>query len=305
MQLWFLIYCVRKWEKNRSFDVFLKQIVREQCQQFLVNTNFNSIVELSYWRLLTWIASNDVVRHSIIIINNDCTQINHKAITLSIEIWREDLRAMLVSTSELLKNTLLLSLNEISHYSINMLIDNSSDLRSRKNFLDDLKNELHAIQKWLFRQLQTNSQIRSRFFKINSIARHQTQKFIEQFFRVRQFKVNAYLLANQRFLRLLSVLIYWTSSLLSRRKKLMSIAWCNQKIARNVHIFNDMMIFITSYHKFFERIESRFIVRYSTSTMSENLIRYFIYVFAFLRFLNHCMHYSINREFLFDEREKI
>ena len=224
MQLWLLIYCVRKWEKKRSFDVNLKQIVREQCQQFLVNTNFNLIVELSYWRLLIWIVNNDVVRHSIIMINDDCTQINHRTITLSIETWREELRAMLVSISEFLKNILLLNLNEVFHYSIIMLIDDSNDLRFEKNFLDDLKNELHAIQNWLFRQLQTNSQVRDRFFKIISIARHQDSKFTKQFFRIRQFKVNAYLLTNQRFLRLLSVLVYWTFDLFSRRKELMSIA---------------------------------------------------------------------------------
>ena len=53
---------------------------------------------------------------------------------------------MLVSINEFLKNILLLSLNETFHYSINMLIDDSNDLRLEKNFLDDFKNELHAIQ---------------------------------------------------------------------------------------------------------------------------------------------------------------
>ena len=305
MQLWLLVYCVRKWEKSRSFDVNLKHIVREQCRQFLVNTNLNFIVELSYWRLLTWIANNDVVRHSIITINDDCTQINHRTITLSIEIWREELRAMFVSINKFLKNILLLSLNEISHYSINMLIDNSNDLRFEKSFLDDLKNELYAIQNWLFRQLQTNSQIRDRFFKIISIARHQDSKSTKQFFRIRQFKVNAYLLTNQRFLRLLSVLVYWTFDLFSRRKELMNIAWCNQEIARNIHISNDMMTFIINYHKSSWKIESRLIARYFASTIDKLLIRYLIYVSFFLRFLNYCMQYSINRVFLFDEREKI
>ena len=65
------------------------------------------------------------------------------------------------------------------------------------------------------------------------------------------------------------------------------------------------MIFITSYHKSSWRIESRPIARYSTPAVDELLIRYLIYVFAFLRFLNHCMQYSVNRVFLFVEREKV
>ena len=251
MQLWLLAYCVRKWERNRSSDVHLEHIVREQCQQFLVNTNSSPIAELSYWRLLTWTASNDAVRHPVITINNDCTQISHRAITLGIEAWREGLRAMLVSASELLKNTLLLGLDEAPHYPVSMLVDNPSDLRPGKSFLDDPRNELHAVQDWLFRQLQADSQVRGRFFKAIPAARHQAQESTEQSFRIRQSKANAYLLADQRFLRLLSVLMYWTSGLPPRRKELMGIAWCNQETARNVHIFNGMVVFITGYHKSF------------------------------------------------------
>ena len=109
MQLWLLAYCVRKWEKSRPSGASLEHIVREQCRQFLVNTNPSPIAELSYWRLLTWTASNDAVRHPITTVNDDCTQLSHRTITLSIEAWRERLRAMLVSARELLESTLLLS----------------------------------------------------------------------------------------------------------------------------------------------------------------------------------------------------
>ena len=305
MQLWLLIYCLRKWNKNRSFDVHLKHVVREQCRQYLINTNSCSIVELSYWRLFTWIVNNDFVRHVVITINDDCTQINHQTIIMSIKIWRDELRSMLDSINEILENSLLLKFNKVSHYVVFMLIDNSINLRLEKNFLNDLKNELHAIQNWLFWQLRANSKIRERFFKMNLIARYFDDEFIESIFRIRQFKVNEYLLTKQQFFHSLNVLMYWTFDLSFKRKELVNIAWCNQEIARNIYILQEIIIFIVNYHKSSWRIDSRSIVQYSTFAIDELLMRYLIYVFAFVRFLNYCMQSFINKVFFFEKRDKI
>lgn len=44
---------------------------------------------------------------------------------------------------------------------------------------------------------------------------------------LRDSTINNYLLAYQKFLRLISVLIYWTSGLPPRRKELIDTAWCD------------------------------------------------------------------------------
>ena len=113
------------------------------------------------------------------------------------------------------------------------------------------------------------------------------------------------MLTDQRFLRLLNVLMYWTSGLPFRRKKLIKIAWCNHETARNIYISNGLVVFITGYHKSFWKIGFRLIVRYPAPKMGELLMRYLIYVPVFVRFLNHCMQYPLNRVFFFGERDKV
>ena len=85
MQLWLLAYCLLKKEKSQSDDDKLQDIVRRECQHYLVNTSSSPIAELSFWRLLTWTASNDTVRHPVTTMNDDCTQVSHGSITMNIE----------------------------------------------------------------------------------------------------------------------------------------------------------------------------------------------------------------------------
>ena len=201
MQLWLLCYCLRKKERSEFENEKLQDIVRAECQHYLVNTCSSPVAELSFWRLLTWTASNDTVRHPVTTMNDDCTQVSHATITMNIEEWRAGIHSMIDTATELLKEELLLGL-DAPHYSIAMLIDSPTDLRPG-------------------------------------------QSFSNQSFRPRQSQINEYLLTVQRFLRLISVLIYWTSGLPPRRKELLGLAWCNHETARNLYISHGMMVFIT------------------------------------------------------------
>ena len=145
MQLWLLCYCLRKKKRFEFEDEKLQDIVRAECQHYLINTCFSSIAELSFWRLLIWTVSNDIVRHSVITINDNCTRVSHATITMNIEKWRAGIYFMIDTVIELLKEELLLGL-DASHYFIVMLIDSSTDLRPGHSFLDDLRNELHAVR---------------------------------------------------------------------------------------------------------------------------------------------------------------
>ena len=91
MQLWFLFYCLRKKQSFNFEDEKLQNIVRRECQHYLINTCSNSVVELSFWRLFIWIVNNEIVRHSIITMNDDCTQVNHATIIMNIEKWRAEI----------------------------------------------------------------------------------------------------------------------------------------------------------------------------------------------------------------------
>lgn len=101
--------------------------------------------ELLCWRLLTWTASNDTVRHPVTTINASCTQVNHLGIELEIGSWRQALQDLYKSTEGLLQKTLLLGLSEVPVHQIGTLVDTPSDHRPGKCFLDDHRNRLHAV----------------------------------------------------------------------------------------------------------------------------------------------------------------
>lgn len=67
--------------------------------------------------------------------------------------------------------------------------------------------------------------------------------------RARASALNTYLLAEQQFLRLLALLIYWTSGLPPRRKELVGLMWCNQESPRNLFLSHGLMVMVTGYHK--------------------------------------------------------
>lgn len=79
----------------------LEAVVREQYKEFLVNTKASPTSELLYWRLLTWTASNDTIRHPVTTINASCTQVNHLGIELEIGPWRQDLQDLFNSAEGL------------------------------------------------------------------------------------------------------------------------------------------------------------------------------------------------------------
>ena len=294
MQLLLLNHCFKESRTQQASFVNMKELIRKECDQFLKNFTFNSIVELSWWRLLSWIASNDFVRHSIIIVNEDCTLINHKNVEFHVATWRHDLHAMLESINQICEKTLLFNLHETSKFRVDDLIDNLVDIKSKKFFFDESRNDLDTIRDWLFERLHAILDLTVNFFKI-----------VRDVKLVREFVVNDYLLANQKFLRLMSMLIYWIFDLSSRRKKIADIAWCNNETARNLFISHDLMILIIEYHKSQWRIETRSIARFLTFAIDQLLIKYLIYVSFFVQFLHVCMQFLLNREFLFWDRDHV
>ena len=132
MQFWFLFYCLRKKKKIEFANEKFQNIVRRKCQHYLINICFNSIIELNFWRLFIWIVNNDIVRHSIITMNNDCTQINHTTIIMNIEKWRTTIHFMIDTIIAFLKKKLFFELNAFKYFIV-MLIDNFVDLRLDQN----------------------------------------------------------------------------------------------------------------------------------------------------------------------------
>jgi len=146
-------------------------------------------------------------------------------------------------------------------------MDSPVDLRPRKCFLDDTRNKLQTVQDWLFECVQANPDFTNRFF----VSRGDVKL-------LRKSAIKNYLLAEQKFLRLISVLIYWTSGLPPQRKKLVGTAWCNHESPRNLYVSYRLVILITGYHKFEWRIGTRAIARFLSPVMGHLLVRYLIFV---------------------------
>ena len=196
---------------------------------------------------------------------------------------------MLDSASQLLEEKLLLGRHEAPYYSIRNLVDDFSNSTPGKCFLDDPRNDLYVVKDWIWQRLQANDSLRAMFFKKATASTPNATEPPGRSFQVRQGRVNGYLLAVQRFLRLLAVLLYWTSGLPPRRKELMGIAWCNQETARNVYVSNGLLVFIKGYHKTSWRVGHRPIARFVAPAVGQLLVRYLIFAPAFTRFLDHCM----------------
>ena len=251
-------------------------------------------LRLSWWRLLSWTASNDSVLHPVNTVNEDCTQVTHHSVQFDVPAWRRGLRSLLESASQICEETLLFGLHEAPEIQVDNLVDKPADLRPGKCFLDHPRNELDAVQGWLFDRLQASPELTDRFFKVQS-----TGKLL------RQSAANQYLLADQRFLRLISVLIYWTSGLPPRRKELAGTAWCNLETPRNLYISYGLVELITGYHKSEWRIGTRPIARFLSPAVGHLLVRYLTLVPRFVRFLQSCMQSSPNPGFLFWDQDHV
>ena len=302
MQLWLLGYCYQA-KALAAPLVTLQTIVREQCKRFLVNTTPTPLAELSCWRLLTWTASNDTVRHPVTTINAACTQVTHLGIELEVPAWQRALQDLLGSAEALLRESLLLDLPEVPKYDVARLVDTSSDSCPGKSFLDDHRNGLHAVDDYLFKQVRGDPTLLSRFFLPSPPQANEASS--SSSVRVRHAAVNSYFHANQQFLQQLAVLCYWGSGLPPRRKELVRIQWCNTEVARNIYILDGLVVIISGYHKTKWRIGTRPIARFLPPVVGNLLIRYLIYIPSFIRFLYSCMQYPPCKGYLFSDEHGV
>ena len=294
MQLWLLQHCMQKVSVCDAGQ--LEELMKRECHRFLVNSRRTPIAVLSHWRLLGRTASNDTVTHPVTTLNEDCTIITHQDVQLRVERWQAGLRQLLVSATEGLETELLFGLHEAPSYPISLLRDNVSDSRPGRCFLDNPQNQLHAVSDWLFHQLQVNLSLRERFFHHSTTAASGDTSL-----QWRSLAVASYLHANQEFLRRLAVLIYMGSGLPPRQAELAGITWCNGETVRNIYLHYNLVAVITGYHKSQWRIGTRPTARFLPPAVGELLVRYLIYVPAFVRFLVNCTQQVTPPNTLFSE----
>lgn len=145
------------------------------------------ISELSWWRLLSWTASNDSVSHPITTVDDNYAQITHRSVELNLATWRQGLRTLLESANAICEEMLLVGLHEAPEFHVENLVDNVADLRSGKCFLDDPRNELQTAQNWLFDRVQTDPTLTDHFFQTSGDVKL-----------LRDSAINRYLLAVQK-----------------------------------------------------------------------------------------------------------
>ena len=295
MQLWLIRHCTQKIQDGTDINSGqLEELLEQECRRFLINSQRTPVAVLSHWRLLGRAASNDTVTHPVTTLNEDCTIIIHQDVILHVSHWRKGLHQLLDSATEGLENELLLNLHEAPRYPLSILHDNVSDLRPGKCFLNDSRNQLHAVNDWLFQQLCVNLNLRDQFFHPSTVAGEVSVRW-------RSSAVKSYLHANQQFLRQMAVLIHMSSGLPSRREELAGITWCNGEAARNIYLHYNLVAVITGYHKSQWLIGTRPTARFLPSAVGELLVRYLIYVPSFLRFLMDCTQQSSLGNTLFSE----
>lgn len=61
----------------------LENLIKRECEEFLVNTTHTLIAELSYWRLVTWKVREDIVLHPETTINGSHSSVTYIHVTLS------------------------------------------------------------------------------------------------------------------------------------------------------------------------------------------------------------------------------
>ena len=292
MQLWLFKACLdekKQREEKGEKPVSLEILIRHLCERSLINTSASPVAELSFWRLLSRSASNDSVIYPVTTVSPDCTQVNHCHIELRVQDWQVMLRRCLVTATEILENQLLFALNEYPRYPARILHDHSGDSTPGKSFLDDPRNQLHAVKDWLFHQWSRHPRLTTAF-----LLQRPDQETV-----FRPSRVQSYLHANQRFLRYLAILIYMGSGLPPRRKEITGLTWCNQETARNIYIHHGLVVFVTGYHKMQWRVGTRPVARFLPPEVGDLLVTYLIYVGPFLRFLHESLDRPTARGYLF------
>lgn len=97
MQLWLLEYCFQTVPAETACSsTRLEELLRIECDEFLVNTSHSPIGELSYWQLLAAKARNDINTHPVTTISPNKTVVCYREITLRLDDWRAGLQFLLV-----------------------------------------------------------------------------------------------------------------------------------------------------------------------------------------------------------------
>jgi len=231
-------------------------------------------------------------------------QVSHPNVELKLDDWRDALESTLASATQTLEEELLFDLGEAPQYPIQNLTDTASDMVPGHSFLDDPRNQLHAVRDWLFHRVRADPKLASRFFKKTASSTVSSDDTPIPFL-VRQSAVNDYLHTNQQFLRQLATLMYWGSGLPPRRKELVGISWCTQETARNLYIHDGSVVMVTGYHKSEWRVGTRPVARFLLPAVGELLVRYLIYLPPFLRYLKDCMQQPLDRGFLFCDGNEV
>lgn len=327
-QLWLACHCLSLHPPQTAQDAeAIHTTFKTECGLYLVNNTPSPVSELSYWRLIAGVKTNDTVRPPATVINDDATAITHRETTMDIQAWRDCLQTLVTESTELLDDTLLLGLTSAPRYPLSLLQDDVSDSRQGHSFLTCTRNGLQPVDNWLAKQVRENSDLTRQFVVVEEpLSAGRATPDLEdrnvatpssppQAFspssppppppprstQYRQSAINVYLHANQEFLQRLAVLIHMGSGLPARQRELVEITWRNEEGPRNLYITHNRVVLITGYHKSQRAVGTKPIARFLAPAVAELLVRYLIYVTPFVRFLSRCIALPPPRGNLFSD----
>lgn len=303
-QLWLACHCIGLHPEAQSDSLALDQTLKVECGLYLLNNKRGPVSELSYWRLMAGLKTNDSVRPPTTLINDAGTTITHRDITLTIQAWRDSLQRLLGEARDILDGTLLLGLSGVPRHTPAMLQDDMGDCRPGQSFVGCRQNGLEVVENWLAKQVRASPDLRAQFLQSKPrLTPDPTPEMTTDTLRYRQSAINQHLHAEQEFLQRMAVLIHMGSGLPARQRELVEISWRNEEGPRNLYLSHGRVVMVTGYHKTQHKVGTKPVARFLAPAVGEILVRYLILALPFARFLGHCKGLPPRRGNLFLDAE--
>lgn len=164
MQLWLLKHgLAQPLESELDSGVELDNLIRRECNRYLVNTTREPIAQLSYRRLLASKAKNDVVTHPVTTLSPHHDVTHHLHLSLPRDDWRAARQTLLAETTQLLEHGLLLGLHAAPYFPLDTLHDDVGDRRAGKCVLDNPRNGFDKVQDWLVNSIRADDRLCTQF----------------------------------------------------------------------------------------------------------------------------------------------
>jgi hypothetical protein len=275
LQLWILIQSQREsFEEGSS----LQHLLKEMCDDWLVNTGRTPAAELNGIRLLGLAIARDTPSEPSTYWNKEGSAVTYLDRTLEMDQLRRWVAEVLVKAEKALYDDCLFAIEEPPEIDPSKLRDIIGRTSPGFSFVSDRRNVLQHEQYWLVNcVMATPSILHNKFTAVDPSMTSGVRWIPGQ--------VRRYLAKIDRFLELLLVSVHLTSGMPARGPEILGLHHCNYELPRELFICNGRLMTKTLYHKLDWKIGSRPVCRFLTPYVGKLMATYLTFVLPFERFL--------------------